>query len=43
MALWTNKQCLQFLLFTEISQKLREDKDDDGEGQGDTLTVTKAP
>ena len=31
------------LQFTEISRKLREDKDEEGEGQGDTLTVTKVP
>ena len=43
MALWTNKQSFAILQFTEISRKLREDKDEEGEGQGDTLTVTKVP
>ena len=30
------------LQFTEISRKLRDDKDEEGEGQGDTV-VTKVP
>ena len=42
---FVDKQTVVFaiLQITEISRKLREDKDEEGEGQGDTLTVTKVP